>query len=136
MSVRYVNPDGVHAPAGAYSHVALAEGRTFAFVAGQLALDADGELVGPGDVGSQFGQAFENLATNLEAVGSDCSQIVRLNTYLVGEDNLDEFRAAREVVYGRYFTDGNYPPNTLLIVSALAHSELKVEIGAMALVPD
>jgi enamine deaminase RidA (YjgF/YER057c/UK114 family) len=126
VPVRFLNPDGVPAPAGQYSHVALADGGSFAFVAGQVSLGADGELIGSRDVASQFRQVFENLSTILERSGSDFTQIVNLTTYLVGADSLEEFRVARMQVFERFFPDGGYPPNTLVVVSALAHPDVKV----------
>lgn len=135
MSVRYVNPSQVMAPAGQYSHVALAEPGRLAFIAGQVALDADGELVGVGDSGAQFRQIFSNLAAILDSFGATPTDVVDLKTYLVGEKSLPSFRDARQAVFAQHYPDGAYPPNTLLIVSGLVHPDLKVEVSATARVP-
>ncbi|HSJ36124.1 MAG TPA: RidA family protein [Acidimicrobiia bacterium] len=135
MSVSYVNPGQVMAPAGQYSHVAVAEPGRLAFIAGQVALDADGELVGVGDPGAQFRQIFSNLAAILDSLGATPTDVADLKTYLVGEESLASFRDARQAVFAQYYPDGAYPPNTLLIVSGLVHPDLKVEVSATARVP-
>lgn len=136
MSVTYVNPEAVSAPAGQYSHVALAGPGRFAFVAGQVALDAGGALVGVDDPGAQFRQAFANLVAILDGVGAGPTDVVDLKTYLVGAESLASFRAARQVVFAEHYPAGEYPPNTLLIVSALVDPALKVEVSAIARIPD
>lgn len=136
MSVTYVNPDEVGAPAGQYSHVALAEPGRFAFISGQVALDDDGTLVGANDPGAQFRQAFANLVAILGSVGADPGDVVELKTYLVGEESLSSYRSARQAVFADLFPDGKYPPSTLLIISGLARPDLKVEVSAIARVPD
>ncbi len=135
MSVSYVDPAGVSAPAGQYSHVALADAGRFAFVAGQVAFDTGGELVGAGDAGAQFRQAFANLVAILAGVGAGPADVVDLKTYLVGEESLASFRSARQAVFAEHYPEGGYPPNTLLIVSALVDPALKVEVSAIARVP-
>lgn len=135
MSVSYVNPEQVMAPAGQYSHVALVEPGRLAFIAGQVALDADGELVGVDDPGAQFRQIFTNLAAILVSLGATPTDVVDLKTYLVGEESLPSFRDARRAVFGEHYPEGSYPPNTLLIVSGLVHPDLKVEVSATARVP-
>lgn len=136
MTVTYVNPEAVNAPAGQYSHVALAGPGRFAFIAGQVALDAAGALVGADDPGAQFRQAFANLVAILAGVGARPTDVVDLKTYLVGEECLPSFRAARQAVFAEHYPSGEYPPNTLLIVSALVDPALKVEVSATARIPD
>jgi enamine deaminase RidA (YjgF/YER057c/UK114 family) len=136
MPVIYVNPENHMAPAGQYSHVAIANEGRLAFIAGQVALDAKGSVVGDGDAGAQFAQVFDNLAQLISEIGSRVSNIVDLKTYLVGEDSIGPFREARYEVFRRHFGDGPFPPNTLLVVSGLASPELLVEVSATVSVPD
>lgn len=136
MPVTYINPENHTSPAGMYSHVAIAEPGRFAFIAGQLALDTDGSIVGLDDAGAQFRQAFSNLTTVLQGIGARPTDIVELRTFLVGAESLTTFRPVREDVYAEHFPDGMYPPNTLLIVNGLAQPGLKVEISAAARLPD
>ena len=135
MAVTYINPEGHLPPTGRFSHVAIAEPGRLAFIAGQLALDEKGALVGPGDAGAQFPQVFANIAKILESLGAGFADIVELTTYLVGEESRQPWLDARGPVYDRYFPDGRYPPNTLLIISGLVQPEMKVEISAIVRLP-
>lgn len=132
--VVYSNPEGVHAPAGQYSHAALSEPGRYLFIAGQVGFDSDGELVSD-EVGAQFSQAFANLIAILHSAGAEPSDVVDMKTYLVGEDSLAPWRVTRQDLFAEHYPDGQYPPHTLLIVSALAAPELKVEVSATARLP-
>ena len=120
---------------GMYSHGMVAAGGELVVVAGQVAADRAGRLVGPGDAAAQTRQAFENVRAVLEAAGSSMRQIVRFQTFLTHASDIDAFMKARQEVFPRYFPDGVYPPNTILVVSRLVLPELLVEIEAMAVKP-
>ena len=120
---------------GMYSHGMIAPGGELVVVAGQVAADRAGKLVGPGDVVAQTRQAFENVRAVLEAAGSGMRQIVRFQTFLTHAADIEGFMQARKELFPRYFPDGVYPPNTLLVVSRLVVPELLVEIEAMAVKP-
>lgn len=136
MTVTYLNPSTHTLPQGRYSHVAMMEPGRLAFIAGQVATDADLNLIAPNDAGGQFGPVFDNIAKVLDGIGAGFSDIVELTTYLVGEDSREPWLAAREAVYKQHFGDGPYPPNTLLIISGLVRPEMKVEISAIVRLPD
>ena len=136
MSVTYLNPEAHLPPTGKFSHVAIAEPGRFAFIAGQVALDADGQLVGPDDAAAQCPQVFANLKTILDGIGAGFRDVVELTTYLVGEESREPWLAARVPVYERYFPDGAYPPNTLLIISGLVQPAMKIEVSAIVRMPD
>ena len=135
MSVRYLNPENHLPPQGRYSHVAIAEPGRLAFIAGQVALDGKGELVGPNDVGAQFPQVFRNIGTVLAGLGAGFRDIVELTTYLVGEQSRAPWLEARNAVYAEHFGDGPFPPNTLLIISGLVRPEMRVEVSAIVRLP-
>jgi enamine deaminase RidA (YjgF/YER057c/UK114 family) len=113
----------------------VAPGGELVVVAGQVAADRAGKLVGPGDVVAQTRQAFENVRAVLEAAGSGMHQIVRFQTFLTYAADIEGFMQARKEVFPGYFPDGVYPPNTILVVSRLVLPELLVEIEAMAVKP-
>ncbi len=136
MPVTYLNPENHLPPTGRFSHVAMAEPGRLAFIAGQIALDADGTLVGPNDAAAQFPQVFANLKTILDGIGATFADVVELTTYLVGEESRQPWLDARDAVYAQHFPDGNYPPNTLLIISGLVQPAMKVEISAIVRMPD
>lgn len=120
---------------GMYSHGMVVPGGEIVVVAGQVGMDRAGRLIGPGDVVAQTTQAFENVRAVLEAAGSAMNRIVRFQTFLTHAADIDGFMRARREVFPRYFPDGVYPPNTLLVVSRLVQPELLVEIEAMAVNP-
>ncbi len=120
---------------GMYSHGLVAPGGELVVVAGKVAADRAGTLVGPGDVVAQTRQAFENVRAVLEAAGSGMHQIVRFQTFLTHAADIEGFMQARKEVFPGYFPDGVYPPNTILVVSRLVLPELLVEIEAMAVKP-
>ena len=68
-AVRYLNPETLSAPTG-YSHIAEVSGGRTIYIAGQVAFDKAGTLVGKGDFGAQATQVFENLKLALAAVGA------------------------------------------------------------------
>src|SRR5215470_14660708 len=75
--VRFIN----RAPAG-YSHVVEVKGGRTLYIAGQIALDKEGNLVGRGDFRAQVKQVFENLKARLEEGGASFKDVVKLNYYL------------------------------------------------------
>jgi 2-iminobutanoate/2-iminopropanoate deaminase len=120
---------------GMYSHGVIAPGGEIVAVAGQVGMDRAGRVTGPGDVVAQTKQAFENIRAVVEAAGAGMGQIVRFQTFLTHAADLEGFMRARREVFPRYFPDGVYPPNTILVVSRLVQPELLIEIEAMAVKP-
>ncbi len=125
-------PPGLGQPLGLYCHLSIARGSEIVAVAGQVGIGRDGALAGDGSVTAQVRQVFANIAAVLESAGLGLSDVFKFTTYLVGEENLPEFMAARTVLFGELFPDGGYPPNTLLIVSRLVEQRFRVEIEALA----
>jgi enamine deaminase RidA (YjgF/YER057c/UK114 family) len=82
MTVEHVNPETL-APPNGYSHVTVATGRALAFLAGKIAVDSAGSLVGPGDYRTQGRVAAHNLWLALQAVGGRPDQLARLAIYIV-----------------------------------------------------
>src|SRR5580765_1713001 len=128
MSGQIVNPSGVSRPQG-YSHAVRKRG-TPVFLSGQVALDADGKLVGAGDVAAQVEQVFRNVRTVVEACGGTMDDVVKLTIYVTDAAYRPAVAAARQ----RHFAEGRYPASTYLVVTALAIPELLVEIDAIALI--
>ena len=129
---RAIKPAKFGAPLGMYSHGMAAPAGDIVVVAGQVGARATTELAGP-DVESQTKQALENVRTVVEAAGCSMRDVIRLQTFLTSAVHIPGFMKARAEVFPRYFPDGVYPPNTLLIVAGLVRPELVVEIEAMAI---
>jgi enamine deaminase RidA (YjgF/YER057c/UK114 family) len=125
------NPQALGAPLGLYSHVAEARGTRTIAIAGQVGSGVDGTLAGA-DVGAQTRQTYVNLGAALASAGAGWGDVVKMTTFLVSEDLIEGFFAARREVFAELFPSGEYPANTLLVVNRLVEPELLVEIEATA----
>jgi 2-iminobutanoate/2-iminopropanoate deaminase len=134
MRVSYTNAAGLAKPRAPYSHLAKAPGGLVA-VAGQVATDRDGNLVGGDDCGRQAEQVLENLRAALAEVGLFPRDLIQLTTYLTRPEDIPDFFAARERIFAGFFPDGAYPPNSFVVVRQLVRPELLVEIQALAVGP-
>ncbi|HUY27636.1 MAG TPA: RidA family protein [Candidatus Binataceae bacterium] len=132
METKHINPDTLLQPRG-YTHVVTvsAPGRII-FVSGQVAVDKDGKLVGPGDLKAQVRQAAANLKLALAAAGAAPADIVKTNTYIVNYKPSDypAMREARATLFG---DTPNPPASTMVGVTALAVEGLMVEMEAIAI---
>ena len=132
--VQSVNPPGLAKPAG-YSHAIEVQGGKTLFVAGQVAFDKDGKLVGKGDMAVQFRQICENLKTVLLARAGQLNDIVKLTIYVL--DKSAYKKSAKEIgaVYREFF-GRHYPAMTFLEVKGLYDDDqgCLMEIEAVAVV--
>ena len=122
-------------PLGAYSVGMLVNAGRLLYVAGQLGVDANGSLTGPGDAAAQTRQVLENIGHVLEAAGAGFSNVVEFTTYVVGRGSVQGFIDGRNQVFPQIFPNADYPPNTLLVVEGLVREEFLVEIKAVAALP-
>ena len=115
-----------------YSHVVSASGSRTVYVAGQIAMDKDGNLVGAGDLRAQTTQVLTNVKAALAAAGATFDDIVKQNTYIVNlkPDDLPILREVR----AQFFTSANPPASTLLGVTALAFDGLMIEVEVIAVI--
>ena len=135
IDLRMENPSDVAAPLGPYSHVArLTSHQELLFIAGQLPVDTDGNLVGEDDFDQQCAQVYENIGAILRGVGADFSNVVQFTTYITDDDYIPLIRGWRRREFPKFFADGAFPPNTLLVVDALADSAFMMEVAAIAAV--
>jgi reactive intermediate/imine deaminase len=131
VTKRTFDPEGLPAPVGPYSNVVTTPPGKLVFCAGQVALDASGEIVGAGDIVAQTRQVMENLRIGLEAAGATFADVVRVVNYITDVDLFGEMAAVR-----REYLVEPYPASTLVEVSALMYPELLIEIEAIAVVAD
>jgi enamine deaminase RidA (YjgF/YER057c/UK114 family) len=101
------------------------------FVAGQVADDAQGNLVGPGDLAAQARQVFANVGRSLAAAGTGPEQVTKITIYVVHHrpEYLPDISEARMAVFGDH-----KPADTLVGVEALAEPEYLIEVDAIAVV--
>ena len=130
MAKQFPQPEDLAPPKG-YSHVVSAIGGTTVYVAGQVALDADGRVVGPGDLRIQTEHVFKNLVRALAAAGARIDDLVKITTYVI------DFKPAdRDIIrkVRNRFIESTPPANTLVGVQALVMPELMIEIEAVAVI--
>jgi enamine deaminase RidA (YjgF/YER057c/UK114 family) len=130
--IQTYNPKTIAKPLGLYSHVARAKATEYLHIAGQVSLSDAGKLVGAGDFEAQMHQVYANLRAVLESAGAGFDSVVKYTTYLTRREDLSEYRRVRSALYEDFYPRGNYPPNTLLVVSGLVNDDLLVEIEAIA----
>ena len=132
MVKKHLNPDTLMKPRG-YTHVVAVEGDAkILFISGQVAVDKEGKLVGPGDLKAQIRQAASNLKAALTAAGATAADIVKTNTYIVNYKQSD-YSAMREA-RAELFPEGEPPASTMVGVTSLAVDGLMVEMEAIAAV--
>ena len=130
-----ISSDKAPRPLGAYSVGMSVNAGRLLYVAGQVSVDTDGNLVGAGDPAAQTCQALENIGNILKAAGANFSNVVEFTTYVVGRPSVQGFIDGRNQTYPQIFPDGDFPPNTLLVVDGLVREEFLVEIKAVAALP-
>jgi enamine deaminase RidA (YjgF/YER057c/UK114 family) len=130
MAKQFPQPEDLAPPKG-YSHVVSATGGTTVYVAGQVALDADGRVVGPGDLRVQTEHVFKNLVRALAAAGARIEDVVKITIFVVNFEPADR-DVIREV--RSRFIEGTPPASTLVGVQALVMPELMIEIEAVAVI--
>ena len=135
VPVELSNPDGLYHPT-TYVHVGVATGTRMVFLAGQVARNADGVLVGAGDLAAQVEQAYLNVATAVASVGGSLDDVAKVTLYVVdwSSDKMASIgdgigRAARRLGVDLL------KPGTLVGVAALSEPGLLVEVDAIAVLP-
>lgn len=131
QSIQMLNPGSIHKPVG-YSHVAKVNAGKPVFIAGQVALDGNADLVGRHDFRAQARQVFENLNHALGAAGGAFSNVVKLNVYVVDASHLPQYREVRDLFVNVH----NPPASTVVQVAALFRPEFLLEVEAVAVVPE
>jgi enamine deaminase RidA (YjgF/YER057c/UK114 family) len=129
-AIRFSNPQALAAPPG-YSNVVEVSGGRLIFIAGQTALDADGNLVGRGDFEAQAEQVFRNLSAALASVGCTAGNLVKLMVFVRDMGDLAAYRLVRNRFFATV-TPAAAPAVTLVEVSRLFADDFLIEIEAIA----
>jgi enamine deaminase RidA (YjgF/YER057c/UK114 family) len=128
------NPETMAKPTAAgYSQVAEVTGGKIVYIAGQVALDKNGNLVGKDDFHAQVEQTFKNLKAAVEATGGDFDNVIKLNYYCVTSVDPSQVAAVREI-RDKYVNTVNPPTSTFVFVPRLVRPEWLIEVEAVAVV--
>lgn len=130
--IRIYNAAELGAPLGAYSHMTRVRAQEYLFIAGMLATDKAGNIIGKGDFDAQAAQTFANVRVALESAGASWKNVVQFTTYLTDAKWIEGFMAYRRREFPRMFAGAPYPPNTLLIIDRLVREEFLIEVQTVA----
>ncbi len=128
QEIQRINPEGMTQPT-AYTHVV--RHNNLLFLAGQVSADADGNVVGEGDMKVQVRQVLENMKKVLASQGADFSNVVKVTIYTT---DIDAYLQTGDV--RRAYWTGIAPASTLVQIERLARPAFLVEIEATAIAPD
>lgn len=133
MTVSLINPDD-HVRIPLYHHVALATGSKQVHLAGQVAWDADGNLVAPDDLAGQVAQVYRNVAKGLDAAGATFKDVVRFTWYAVDwqKEKMAAFEAGVEQAAREF--ELSTPPLALIGVSILFEAGILIEAEVTAVI--
>jgi enamine deaminase RidA (YjgF/YER057c/UK114 family) len=125
-----INPPELGTPPG-YSQIVEVSAGKMIFIAGQTALDRDGNVVSADNFAAQAARVFDNLAIALHAVGCTPANLVKLTVFLTDMGNLTAYREARNRFFATV-TPPAAPAVTLVEVSKLYGPQFLIEIEAIA----
>lgn len=128
---RVGNPAGLHTHTRqgkpVYSHVVITDRRRLVFISGQLSKDAQGNIVGKGDIRAQIRQVGENLRLALAAAGATLDDVVKSNTYVTDYELYVANADLRDEILG-----ATLPTSTTVEIKRLSHPDCLIEIDAIA----
>ncbi len=130
-AVRFVKSENLP-PSPGYSQAVEVRGGRIVYVAGQVALDRSGKVVGEGDIRAQAQQTFENLKAALEASSAKFENVVKLNYYFSDITQLPVVREVRD----KFINTTNPPASTAVEVKRLFREPFLIEVEAVAVVPN
>lgn len=126
----FCNPPGLAKPGG-FTHIVRSTGNAVLHVAGQVAYDSEGNIVGVGDLAAQVEQVYRNIDTALAAFGASLKDVVKTTIFL--RDLTPEKIATIRRVRAGFLSETEPPASTLIGVQALAKPELMLEVEAVAI---
>ncbi len=130
--IKIYNVDALGKPLGQYSHVTRVKASETLYIAGMLAADKDGNVVGKDDFDAQCTQVFRNIEAALKSADAGWANVAEFTTYLVHSQDIPKFMAFRLREFPKMFPNGVYPPNTLLMIDRLVGEPYLVEVQTVA----
>jgi enamine deaminase RidA (YjgF/YER057c/UK114 family) len=130
MALKCINPEGISTPE-TFTHAIVSKGGRTVFIAGQVAEDSAGNLIGAGDMVAQSRQVFANIGRCLEAAGARPDQVMKITIFVANytRDDLPMIEEGRVSLFGDH-----KPADTLVGVAALSRSGYLLEVDAIAVI--
>lgn len=132
MEKEIYNVESLGAPLGQYHHVTRVSASEYLFIAGMLSADSEGNIIGERDFKAQCHQVFHMVHEALKSAGADWSNVVQFTTYMVHSQYIPELMEYRLAEFPKFFPDGKYPPNTLLMIDRLVQEPFLIEVQTVA----
>ena len=127
-----VYSDRLSTPAGVFCHgVKVPAGRSLFFLSGLTARDHTGAVVAPEDTAAQTRQILENMSTLLAEVGAAMDDVVKVVVYVTDMSDITAVHAVRAEYFPR-----DPPASTMIQVSGFVSTAMRIEIDAVAIVPE
>jgi enamine deaminase RidA (YjgF/YER057c/UK114 family) len=128
---KYANVPGISAPPGRISTLAITRSSELVFLAGQIPDVPSGADV---PFEEQVTQVYGKIRTILDSVGLSMRNIVQMTTFLVGPENVNQFKRIRDAIFDEIFEENQYPPNTAVVVQSLGREghTVSVEVQVIA----
>ena len=114
-----------------YNHGVMRYGQPL-FLTGQVAWDAEGNVVGKGDIDVQADKIWENIGLVITGLGVGPEAIVKLTTYALSRDAIPALHRARSA----FFAGRDLPASTFVVVAGLADADLLAEIDMTVILPE
>jgi len=130
--IKFENPGALGKPLGQYSHLTRVKASEYLFIAGQVAVDKAGNVIGVDDFDAQCVQTFANIEAALKSQGATWANVVEFTTYLVHSQDIPKFMKFRLREFPKMFANGAYPPNTLLMIDRLVGEAFLIEVKVVA----
>lgn len=128
-SPRFLNPSTMPQPFG-YTHVVETFGGRTIYISGQVAMDAESNVIGLDDLQAQTEQVFINLQSALESVGATFDDVVKCTYFLLDISKITVVRTVRD----RYINTHQPPASSAVEVRRLFRDEFLIEIEAIAVI--
>ena len=124
MTKTTLNPPTIWTPKGSYSQVVMIKPGRLVFLAGQTAVNRQGELVGPGDIRAQTKQVLQNIKNGIEAAGGTLQDIVSMTVFITDARYHSDVNEVRGEIFG-----SSFPVSAMVEVAGLARPEMLIEIS-------
>jgi len=130
--IKISNVEALGLPLGQYSHITRVKASELLYIAGQLSTNREGQIVGAGDFDAQCVQVFANIETALKSCGAGWGNVVEFTTYMVHSQDIPKLMTFRKREFPKFFPNGVYPPNTLLMIDRLVGEPFLIEVQTVA----
>ena len=100
------------------------------FISGTVAMDAQGNVIGDGDMEAQARAVFGQIEILLQETGATLADVVKITTFVTDMSQYGKFSSVRNEVFG----DGPYPASATVGVSEFVKDGLLVEVEAIAVI--